>query len=328
MELNGGTDIFATPEGGAVFIDTLPTEQFGPLLITMNGLLLNLPKDRRGFATGLQIQSSDGINIDNIHPAPQDKEQLVELLAVCTKHMQTPQEKALLLSVGLNTIHPFMEGNGRVARSIYHILTQGFRSGDTRLHALQSDKGEELLRPNPAPLRDSLMATMQMRYGTHEYDAESHAMNPKIGIIGRKLGGLMMGRINVRPDKPLSMDEQVLMGVFSDKHLASMVPALAIMSGEEPSMQKHVKSIRGQDVFDFDSFTRNPTASQIEAVRAIYRDIKFAYAKHVFSAFVKPSDYLANVRTESGRIKTMPMVNVLHAITNCLVDIRDIVFPD
>lgn len=133
VQLSGFDEILATPESRVEYVDSLTPEGFEQLLEFTNGIQTNLPGSYRGYVDRAQIITNESRKIIDIMPAPEHKQ---ELLGVVLQHAQETdilEDKAFLLAMGITTVHPFSEGNGRLARSIYYLLTEGYTPDDPKL---------------------------------------------------------------------------------------------------------------------------------------------------------------------------------------------------
>lgn len=66
---------------------------------------------------------SNPLNADYVPPAPQHVERLLEDLAhYCNQTLVSPVQQAAIVHAQFETIHPFVDGNGRTGRALIHLV--------------------------------------------------------------------------------------------------------------------------------------------------------------------------------------------------------------
>lgn len=282
LELGGFDETLATPESSLAFIDSLDFETFESLLMTMNGILINVPRSHRAYVDQLQM-ISDGVRgfALDIPPPPEIKNLLLgEVLNTAQHSAQSLEDKAMVIAVGVNAVHPFVEGNGRVARGIYHLLTNGYKPNDPRLTEIMSENGENIVTPDPNVLRPAIMSQMKIDCGTHVYNQESLGVTP-----------LLPGMIDSSSERVLSQTalegtdyEKQVLGILMQKDMAEMIPLLLIQQQlGSPAVKDALVSVQGQTYFNLTSFWSNRKAEDLNLVYGMLTGIKEAYVHRLLN---------------------------------------------
>lgn len=123
FQKSGAKDVFSTELKAFEYMDNLNYEDFKSHLTRINGIVLNLPKSERGTTShNIEFGSPTYGNVEFLPPNPQDKDGLLEDIFNACKSLDSPKDAALLAYLGIQTIHPFADGNGRTGRSIFNLM--------------------------------------------------------------------------------------------------------------------------------------------------------------------------------------------------------------
>lgn len=314
LELAGFDEALATPERRLEYIDSLEPETFESLLLTMNGILINVPRSHRAYVDQLQM-ISNGVKKSplDIPPPPELKRELLEKVLYAAQHLvHSLEDKAMVLAVGVNAVHPFAEGNGRVARGIYHLLTNDYRPNDPDLAGIMSETGEDIVTPDPNILRPAIMAQMQIDARTHTYDEATFSTRPILpGMIDTSSPSIFEETVHHGTD----YEKQVL-GILMQKDMAEMIPVLLIVQGSD-SVLGAVTEVQGRVYFNLTRFWQNRTPEDLNHVYGTLTDIKRTYIHRLLNELVNgeqssPIVYL----DQSKRPQTMPMAGLMKLVIN------------
>lgn len=120
--------VFNGDENKREFIKEIKFSEFLTLVNGINGLLRNKPKEEWKI-DGRHVYL-EGIIGKEVPPPFEQKEPLLKKAFEAAKRMEQDgrglEDIAILISAGVNAIHPYNDGNGRTSRVIYTILTENF----------------------------------------------------------------------------------------------------------------------------------------------------------------------------------------------------------
>jgi len=73
-----------------------------------------LPKGKRGMTSiNVEFGSPTYKSVEYLPPNPEDKDDLLREVFNACQSIYNPKDIALLAYLGIQTIHPFLDGNGR-----------------------------------------------------------------------------------------------------------------------------------------------------------------------------------------------------------------------
>ncbi len=304
MELMGFKEAFETPEKRAAIIDASAPEEFINIITNLNGILLNLPKSYRGFAQDEQVMQN-GLEIIDALPSIEDKKPLLVELFNAAKQVNTLEDKAALLAIGINAIHPFMDANGRLSRLTYYLLTEGFDPDDPKIAVLLSDEGEELLTPEPTILLEPLSKSIGIEYGGFIKDDISHEANSPITIQGNQTKGFFLAH-NTNPYLAQSERERMMI-IFNDPNFNKTL--IHIMRQQNPEAMSSFFQDRpdGTSVFNIDSFAGSIGKESLEYISNIHRQLRNMAISAILDVFIHPDKWKAYTHPSKGPMQLITM---------------------
>lgn len=175
-------EILGSAETKRDFIKNLSFDDFKAWVVRINGILRSIPIKERGL-DGKDVALMP--NLDQVNeigealfigakkseypPREADKEELLREMFKLAQKMEAQgsglNDIALLLSTGINAIHPFEDGNGRVSRLINYLINADYTGSKEQvdfLKKLLGDGGRLLININPGEARDAI--TEHIRY--------------------------------------------------------------------------------------------------------------------------------------------------------------------
>ncbi|MBU6389138.1 Fic family protein [Patescibacteria group bacterium] len=139
MEQSGLQEAWGSEEGKRGYLEALDFETFQKLLETVNAILRQRLPNVAENIEGYNDKRPVYINIEggfNLTPTAEDKRTLLGILLGRLQEMsrnnQGLEEIATLLGVGLNAIHLFADGNGRLSRWGYYSLSDRYQENKSQ----------------------------------------------------------------------------------------------------------------------------------------------------------------------------------------------------
>lgn len=129
MEHLHATEIFGTPESSKAFLDSLDYDGFKKYISFVNGVERGIPATERGKTSDSSVSIDMGILGRKVTYSPPHQLVRDSLLNEAFKKAQSiddPEMAGVTLGLSINAIHYFADGNGRVARLMYALLSKGY----------------------------------------------------------------------------------------------------------------------------------------------------------------------------------------------------------
>lgn len=304
----------STPDMCAAFVDELSGDDFVHLLNQMNGIFVNLPRSYRGFARQIQVSGELGDLPVDIHPTPEDKIALLHEVLNVAKTVPDLTDKACLLAVGINAVHPFAEGNGRVARAVYYLLTNGYHPQDQKLQAVLGEHGEDIITPDPNLVRPTIMGNLKLRLGTHEL-AQSGIPTPKLHfcISDPKFNPFNSLRGGQQPtERDLSMA-----GIFLQEDYAVMLPMLIVNFFNSLATLEAISEHQGKMYFSLSSFWERATNEDMDNYYAVFREIKNNYVRALLHQLtLGEQSWPMLAPNDRGELEQWPLAVLMKAVVS------------
>lgn len=156
MEKLHASEVFHTPEQSKEFLDSLDYADFKKFISLVNGVEREIPVPERGQVSSSFVQSRGvmwGTQVDYRPPHKTMRDDLLKLAFEKAQQVESPELAGLTLGLSINAIHYFEDGNGRTARMVYSLLTEGYdgsKASQARYtELLENTKGREVVNLNP-----------------------------------------------------------------------------------------------------------------------------------------------------------------------------------
>ena len=146
-------EIFGNEENKREFINSLELENLVDLLNGTNGILRGKPREEWQM-------DGERVGVENaletyLPPRPEDKEELLNNVLQSAKRMNTNnrdiKDLALLVSSSINSLHLYLDANGRTSRLTYLLLTEKYENlaDNESLEKVLGKSGREEVDVNP-----------------------------------------------------------------------------------------------------------------------------------------------------------------------------------
>jgi hypothetical protein len=269
-----------TPESRLEYFDNLGANGFVKLLEDTDRILTK-QHNTNPFVTenyNFIVDEADPEGTFELMPAPEDKVPLLENLYAIARNMPYDDPEgidriAAFVGFSINAIHPFTEGNGRTARTIYTLLTADDTNRESRLQVAAQDDVMGELYMNPSTFRNPLMEIMQEATQTHH--REQGELVPYVQPITTSRMALSAIRPQNRPSKRDTT--QLLEAVFHDRHISPMATALLIRQGQLSCTDTVMGTHSGQSVFNITAFAKVASKKDVTNLRNAYRAVSNEY---------------------------------------------------
>ena len=287
-------DELATPEDSKQVIDSMNFDEFMRFISTVNGVERGISHSERGVASGSYIRSSaPGKHVEYLPPASENRKELLEEAFHKAQVLEDPEAAALTLGLSVNAIHYFLDGNGRVSRTLYTLLTKGY-DGSTESKKYYSDilentKGRKLvdISTNHGGLGSKLFS---------EIAGETRQKYGYTSAFGDKAPSKIDSFYSREPRGESSPNDLRVGKNVDDRHRLMLFQTLegggtemtAIMRALPPErVKKFVKSKgRGYEQVNFligKKFIPSLTNDEIEAIWTASNDIAIDYVRKVIN---------------------------------------------
>lgn len=153
-------EVFGTEEGRVRFLETLSFESIAPYALALNAVARGKTQgafDGR-YSRIASFRSDGSSETEYLPPWHEDKQALFN--SACDNARILYEEKgmsdvAAYLSAVINALHPFYDGNGRLARLLFFFLAHGYDGSEKDVRTVQEllgPSGREILPLDPSML--------------------------------------------------------------------------------------------------------------------------------------------------------------------------------
>ena len=267
-------------------------------LTRVNGILRNMPFEIRGFSQDAQYigtkADDDNPSIDFIPCFSEDKESMLEVLLDAVRNIKEPQIAATLLGFGINNIHPYGDGNGRIARLAYNSIVHGFRKDGDKMKQLVGENGDKMIDLSGGFYFQAVFNMLKMDSPSFDSRVDANGVLQTTPLV---IPALFDGSKPVFTDKDNFDDPEVkkratLFTIFLEKNMAEF-----IASGMKRDMDNGLINVPrnklfinsgGREYFLFDNFLREASLADIDRALAFVGRIAKLFTRRFIKEAVKP----------------------------------------
>lgn len=287
IELAGLPAKIQDPEERLERFMALEPEEFIEGIISVNGILLNVPRSERRICPDLQVITDENGMAKDVLPLSEDKPDMLSEVLRAAQGMESLSRAALVLCHGVNAVHPFVDGNGRVSRVLYHLMMHGYLpGGDTQLFRALGDDGNSTYNLNTGFFTKPVYSYVAQKLATHVnirsdgYDKFLAKTNPQ-----QREPEVILSDIEPKEREYSEIESQNIGAVLKTPmvgdimaHLVSKDDRFNGKAGRK-ALQKSRRDQLGHraDTFYADDFIKNATARDIRNFWDAYRLVKKQY---------------------------------------------------
>lgn len=283
-ERSGILDHLKTPENRSSYFASLQPEGFVGSLHALNKIITRSNSDSVFVnEPNFTVDPDDPEGTFHALPASQDKVELLADLYDAATSIPVREEEdlhyqAAFTGFGLNIVHPFTNGNGRTARTMYRFMNPA-GEWDEAIRQAVLDTEEARTYLNPALFREPFYGMIKQRFGTHKID-EDGALQPL--LIPAATSHVPFQHITPR-NRPNTIEERgVLTLAFNDTHLKQLATPFLVNAEIADRIPNLTVSQQGQDYFNITAFAEHSTGEDIEHLKSITTDLTREFARVAF----------------------------------------------
>lgn len=264
-------------EKRVAFVKSLDPDAFLDLLKGINGTLLNQQPSEVSLATNLVgLFDEERVVTVDVTPAPEDKIELLNRVLEYAQAEPTSETQALILGFGVNAVHPFMDGNGRLSRALYVLLSGMYKPNDPDLPLILGEFGNEALPISPNVFMDTFYATYSSDLGSSTW-VQGGSTISKVAPVVSDLK-FMEAEFVDTPRREFDTDaflEAKIM--FADEKVGPILTYLLTETTTYRSVRDASRILPRGKVFMFDMFLQNANDDEMAKMYSIFRTIKKDY---------------------------------------------------
>jgi hypothetical protein len=280
LDGKSAAEVFSDETEKRSFISGITLEDFETILNGVNGILRGKPK-AGWVADGENVRVDGGVDSPYVPPVMEDRQELLGEVLQAAQRLNAAdaslEDIALLVSINLNALHLYADGNGRTARMVYVLLSQNYNENGKQslAKALQAD-GRLDIDLSPGLIQREI----------------EEAMMDDIGITDPKdrMGSLWLekpgGKVEIYPGLPREIRNQLMIRVTKDKEF--MFLALEQFLQGKEDRQSFIQEFPSRNNILIDKFLREVSVDEIVDFFQVYRDVKRNHIRKLIDAFENP----------------------------------------
>ena len=297
--------VFSDEEHKRRFIENLTSEEFTQLLDGLNGILRDKKKDDWKMDGDDVALSSAFLGIGYIPPRQEDKFELLADVLRSAKEMSRSardlNDIALMVSASLNAIHPYLDGNGRVARFLHLLMTNGFGDSTKKelLGALSED-GRDTIDIDPGHIQAKITDLIKIELGV----AWTQDSSPEtvIGLWREHSDGDVVPiefRERIDEDK-----EKLFKSLFKNDN-EYLFFAIYKFLENSPKKKEYTISFPKFSRLSITRLSKDLGNIEIDEIISLYRSFKKEHVKKLIDCIVNPDkeEYIEEIGGQRATLK-------------------------
>jgi len=310
------------------WIQNISFDDFEKYLVNINGILRHLPDEKRRI-DGENVEVGGNHGVDYIPPYPDQKQFLTKELFEAVKEISSNKDRALLLYYGIESIHLFADGNGRMGRVLYEFfsnegnsfsmedinrLTAGHDGDNETEEARKEFNGKVLEVPtahdliNREIVKDTLGQDFLEKYGKVYFSGARGDCETDNKSINKILSDA--ANRQAFPQRAIVIMEILKEKSEMEKYSYKINRQTEI--GDSPHPGDENKEIIGIDMEKLDS---DLTGDDIKRIINIHRDLKVKFIEKMIDIFKNPEKY--PIEANNGKfLKDLFVINKDKAESN------------
>lgn len=277
---SGLADRLTSEEDRSKFVHELDGPGFVGLVRSMHIALLGDSDGSGKFAEEVNIIFNGETNKPvDIMPAPEDKEHLLHDVLRNTQRLDNPKLQAVALGFGINAVHPFMDGNGRVSRAVYTLISKNYKPRDEQLLGALGENGDSVAMLDANIFTPTAYLLTKDFLGSHYPGKDGYHFEPKVKPVITDVDWLKDDVLET-PNRKFDLDQCLDMKMlFNSGEASEIVSYLMSQNTESPGVKTATRDIEGRTYFLYDEFLKNATDKEMDMLYVCFRQVKTTYIK-------------------------------------------------
>jgi len=277
VQSSGLGSALGSREQRAAYIRGLNGQAFVDLLSSMHRVIVNLPDDDPSITPYLSGAYDREHNLTtDLYPAPEDKEVLLHKVLETAQELEDPADQAVVMGFGINVVHPFYDGNGRMARAAYALFSRDYKPKDEKLLSALQANGDKVFLLDANLYTPVVYQVLKAKIGSHYPDINGFLSIPKVEPWIKNENFEAVPRITTRREYDADKYDEIL-GLFADQNVGPILSYLLVKGTTFRSVRDATVKGKYAVGFCFDEFLINASDNEIDKAYDLFRHIKRQY---------------------------------------------------
>lgn len=283
-------DVCAREEGVREFIEHLSVEDFLSFVNELNGTIRGLSSEHLGM-TPRSMEISGALDSETVFaPRAEDREELFSAALKAVQKMnedrRSREDIALLLSITLNTVHPWEDANGRTSRIFYTLIADGGSAQlREKMKMRMSEEGSDDVTTDVRSISGDLSQILKDGHGV----AFSHVLSD---VPSRDF--------TFKEGVDDQMKSYMIRAYKTDAHFDFAI-AVSDFLNEKGSIDEYIKDFPNEmRVVMLDALTPVLSGNDVQKIMETYENIKKEKVLLFIDAVANPDNEAFRVKTKNG----------------------------